>query len=47
MRARRRTGESGHTTRYRQWNHTHTQSAEKKQTTNREPPITLRYKVDK
>ena len=30
MRARRRTGESGHTTCYRQWNHTRARSTEKK-----------------
>ena len=47
MRARRRMWDSGHTIRYRQWNHTRTRSAEKQQTNNREPPITLRYQVDK
>ena len=47
MRARRLTGKSGHTTRYRQLNHTRAQSADKQQTNNREPPITSRYQVDK
>ena len=33
MRACRRTWESGHTTRYHQWNHTRAQSADKNQRT--------------
>ena len=38
---------NGHTTCYRQWNHTLARSADKHQTTSREPIIISRYRVDK
>ena len=47
MCARRRTWKSGHTIRYRQWNHMREQSADKQQTNIREPPIISSYQVDK